>query len=113
MWRLYGADGDLKDYEIFTVPFLTVPEKLFSKVRNLTYRYMPNQLSLFPKETQQYDTWLLRELLNTSMLHNSIKNNWTLEQLNWKLHEAGDYKEWDGLTSLFVNISMERKNCAS
>ena len=29
----------------------------------------------------------------TSMLHNSIKNNWTLEQLNWKLYDAGNYEE--------------------
>ena len=40
----------------------------------------------------------------TSMLHNSIKNNWTLEQLNWKLHDAGSYEEWDGLTTLFVEL---------
>lgn len=40
----------------------------------------------------------------TSMLHNSIKSNWTLEQLNWKLHEPGNYKEWDGLTVLFVKL---------
>lgn len=73
MWRLYAADGDLKDYEIFTVPFLTVTEKIFSKVRNLTYRYLPNQLSLFPKETQQYDTWLLRELLNNCIAHSNYQ----------------------------------------
>lgn len=73
MWRLYGADGDLKDYEIFSVPFLTVTEKIFSKVRNLTYRYMPNQLSLFPKETQQYDSWLLRELLNNCIAHSNYQ----------------------------------------
>lgn len=40
----------------------------------------------------------------TSMLHNSIKNNWTLEQLQWKLYPAGDYKDWDGLTKLFLQI---------
>lgn len=40
----------------------------------------------------------------TSMLHNSIKSNWTLEQLNWKLHEAGKLEEWDGLTALFVKL---------
>lgn len=40
----------------------------------------------------------------TSMLHNSIKNNWTLEQLNWKLYDAGNYEEWDGLTALFVDV---------
>ena len=40
----------------------------------------------------------------TSMLHNSIKNNWTLEQLQWKLYPAGDYEDWDGLTNLFLQI---------
>ena len=30
---------------------------------------MPNQLSLFPTETQQYDSWLLRELLNNCIAH--------------------------------------------
>ena len=45
--QLDAADGDIKDYEIFTIPFITVTEKLFAKIRNLTYRYMPNQLSLF------------------------------------------------------------------
>lgn len=71
MWRLIDADGSIKDYEIFTIPFITVTEKLFAKIRNLTYRYMPNQLSLFPKETQQYDTWLLRELLNNCIAHSN------------------------------------------
>ena len=68
MWRLIASDGTVKDYEIFGIPFLTVTEKIFSRVRNLTYRYMPNQLSLFPKETQQCDTWLLRELMNKLMI---------------------------------------------
>ena len=45
----------------------------------------------------------------TSMLHNSIKNNWTLEQLQWKLYSAGDYTEWDGLTSLFVKLVEQDK----
>ena len=40
----------------------------------------------------------------TSMLHNSIKSNWTLEQLQWQLHPTGDYEEWDGLTNLFVKL---------
>lgn len=40
----------------------------------------------------------------TSMLHNSVKSNWSLEQLQWKLYEAGNYKDWDGLTSLFVQL---------
>lgn len=40
----------------------------------------------------------------TSMLHNSIKSNWTLEQLNWQMHEAGKFEDWDGLTALFVKL---------
>ena len=29
---------------------------------------------------------------------------WTLKQLNWKLYESGDFKIYDGLTSLFVQL---------
>jgi hypothetical protein len=45
----------------------------------------------------------------TSMLHNSIKNNWTLEQLQWTLYPAGDYAEWDGLTGLFIKLVEQDK----
>lgn len=44
MWRLYGAESEMKDYAIFTIPFITVADQIFSRIRNLTYRYMPNQL---------------------------------------------------------------------
>lgn len=40
----------------------------------------------------------------TSMMHNLIKNNWTLEQLQWKLYPVGNITEWDGLTNLFIEI---------
>lgn len=73
MWRLYGSDGTDRDYEIYRVPFINVVDKLFGKIRNLTYRYMPNQLTLFPIETQQYDTWLLRELLNNCIAHSNYQ----------------------------------------
>lgn len=73
MWRLYGADGSDRDYEIFSIPFINVIDKVFAKIRNLTYRYMPNQLTLFPMETQQYDTWLLRELLNNCIAHSNYR----------------------------------------
>lgn len=73
MWRLFGADDEIKDYELFSIPFITVADRILSKIRNLTYRYMPNQLSLFPHETQQYDNWLLRELLNNCMAHTNYQ----------------------------------------
>ncbi len=73
MWRLYSSSGELRDYEIFKIPFINVVDQVFAKVRNLVYRYMPNQLSLFPTETQQYDTWLLRELLNNCIAHSNYQ----------------------------------------
>lgn len=69
MWRLYGAGNMVKDYEEFNIPFIAVVDKAYAKVRNLTYRYMPNQLTLFPTEVQQYDSSLLRELLNNCIAH--------------------------------------------
>ena len=68
-WRLYDSKDEVKDYEIFKIPFITLSDRIFSKIRNLTYRYMPNQLTLFPSETKQYDVWLLRELMNNCIAH--------------------------------------------
>jgi len=68
-WRLYNSKNDISDYEIFKIPYITLSDRLFSRIRNLTYRYMPNQMTLFPMETSQYDTWLLRELLNNCIAH--------------------------------------------
>ena len=73
MWRLYGNDGTLKDYTIFGIPFIRATDQVFAKIRNLTYRYMPDQLSLFPREIQQYDAWLLRELFNNCIAHSNYQ----------------------------------------
>ena len=43
-------------------------------------------------------------IITTSQLNNSIKSNWTLEQLKWKIYDAGDIKEWDGLTKTFIEL---------
>ena len=68
-WRLFDSKNCVKDYAIFKVPFITASERAFEKIRNLTYRYMPSQLTLFPTETRQYDIWLLRELMNNCIAH--------------------------------------------
>ena len=73
MWRLYSAEGNVKDYEIFDIPYINVIDRIVSKIRNLTYRYMPNQRTLFPQEVQQYDTWLLRELLHNCIAHSNYR----------------------------------------
>lgn len=40
----------------------------------------------------------------TSMMHNLIKSNWTMEQMQWKLHRAGNLEVWDGMTRDFVML---------
>jgi len=40
----------------------------------------------------------------TSMMTNSAKSNFTLEQLRWTLKPAGDLCVWDGLSALFIQI---------
>ena len=36
-------------------------------------------------------------LVSTSMLRNSAKANWALEELGWSIHPPGDMTQWDGM----------------
>lgn len=38
----------------------------------------------------------------TSMLRNSAKAHWTIQELGWSLHPPGVHTDWDGLTGWFV-----------
>jgi len=52
-------------------------------------------------------------LVTTSMLHNQAKLNWTLDELGWKLHPAGNATDWDGLletTSALIASRSELLN---
>ena len=54
-WRVYDSKENVKDYLIFKIPFITLSDRILENIRNLTYRFMPNQMTLFPMETKQYD----------------------------------------------------------
>ncbi|WP_307718294.1 HNH endonuclease [Rhodococcus zopfii] len=41
--------------------------------------------------------------VSTSMLRNSAKAHWTLEELGWSLYPSGDHIQWDGLSGWFVD----------
>ena len=69
MWRLYGADEMVKDYQQFRIPFISVADKVYDKVRRLTYRYIPNRRSLQTVDIPKYDIDLQRELLFNSIAH--------------------------------------------
>jgi len=43
-----------------------------------------------------------RNRVTTSMLRNSAKSNWLLEDLGWELYPPGELKEWDGLIHWFI-----------
>lgn len=42
-------------------------------------------------------------LVCTSMLRNSAKSNFTLEELGWVVLEPGEFTEWDGLIHWFID----------
>lgn len=69
VWRLYGSKGNDLGYEIFNIPFITVGEKVYAKIRNLSYRYMPDPKTLFPVEVQQYEQPVFYELINNCIAH--------------------------------------------
>lgn len=43
--------------------------------------------------------------VTTSMARNSAKMNWTLKELGWTLHPAGDISHWDGLVGWFLRYT--------
>jgi len=69
MWRLYDSKDMVKDYMEFNIPFITVVDRVYAKVRNLTYRYIPNRRSLQTYDIPKYDANLQRELLYNSIAH--------------------------------------------
>lgn len=67
-WILKDEKNNEKDYEHFSCPFLTFVESIFSKIRNLHYRYIKDG-TLFPEETDQYEPYVIREALNNCIAH--------------------------------------------
>ncbi len=49
-------------------------------------------------------------MVTTSMIRNSAKSNWTLDELNWKLYNTGSLKEWDGLIFYFNELTNNNSN---
>lgn len=68
-WTLYNQDGSVKSYEHFDTPFLLSVDKVFRQIRNVKYRYIAGQQTLFPEEVDQYDAELIKELLHNCIAH--------------------------------------------
>lgn len=68
IWILKDKDNLELDYQHFSCPFLLNVEAVYSKIRNLKYRYIRDG-SLFPEEIEQYDPYIIREALNNCIAH--------------------------------------------
>ena len=42
--------------------------------------------------------------VTTSMKNNSIKSNYTIDEIHWTLYPKGNIADWDGLTSVFLAL---------
>lgn len=67
-WILKDKDGIEKDYEHFSCPLLLSVQQVYSKIRNIKYRYIRDN-TLFPEEDLQYDPYTIREALNNCVAH--------------------------------------------
>lgn len=45
-----------------------------------------------------------QNLVTTSMMHNSAKSNWTIEEIGWTLHDKPELDNWDGLVKYFLDL---------
>ena len=67
-WVLKDAKGNDKDYYIESCPLFLAVDKVYSKIRNLKYRYM-KEGTLFPDEVAQYEPFVIREAINNCIAH--------------------------------------------
>lgn len=86
-WTLYNQDGSVKTYEHFDTPFLLAVDEVFKKIRNVKYRYIAGQQTLFPEEVDQYDAELIKELLHNCIAHQdyTIRGKINVEEFEDKL----------------------------
>jgi ATP-dependent DNA helicase RecG len=67
-WLLKDHQGNDRDYALFGLPLLLAVDKVYAKIRNLKYRYLPQE-TLFPEEIDQYEPYSIREALNNCIAH--------------------------------------------
>lgn len=72
-WTLYNADNSVKTYEHFDMPMLLAVDKVYSKIRNVKYRYIAGQQTLFPDEVDQYEPELIKEIINNCIAHQDYR----------------------------------------
>lgn len=72
-WTLYNADNTVKTYEHFDMPLLLAVDEVYSRIRNVKYRYIAGQQTLFPDEVDQYEPELIKEIINNCIAHQDYR----------------------------------------
>ena len=72
-WTLYNADYSVKTYEHFDMPLLLAVDQVYSRIRNVKYRYIAGQQTLFPDEVDQYEPELIKEIINNCIAHQDYR----------------------------------------
>lgn len=70
------------------------------------WNYMPTYDHLIPIARGGLD--VAENIVTTSMLMNSIKSNWTIEEVEFRLYEKGDLSKWDGMTKWYREYIEKR-----
>ena len=73
-WILKDSQGIERDYQIFSCPFVLAVDKVYSRIRNLKYRYInPEFQTLFPEEIDTYEPYVIREAINNAIAHQDYR----------------------------------------
>jgi len=67
-WKLVDSTNNDVDHEIYGIPLILSVEKVFSKIRNIKYRYM-KEGTIFPEEISKYEPFSIREAINNCIAH--------------------------------------------
>ncbi len=100
-WLLKDTSGNDKDYMIVGCPMLLAVDKVYSKIRNLKYRYI-KEGTLFPDEVNQYEPYSIREALNNCIAHQDYTKHGRINVI-----ESEDQLVFTNLGS-FIPGSVER-----
>lgn len=107
-WTLYNADNTVKAYEHFDMPMLLAVDKVYSRIRNVKYRYIAGQQTLFPDEVNQYEPELIKEIINIGLVvaweaGDLYKRNYYIESL--LLEENVSLRSYHGVTHRLRDFS--------
>ena len=67
-WVWKDKDGEIVDYEHYTIPYILAVDKIFAKIRNKTMRELPGG-TLFQDTMKQYEDYSIREALHNCIAH--------------------------------------------